>query len=236
MPKHRLLLAALAVVTIAVTLLFILTPVPRPGPSRPTAATSLVLRGYDAGSVTWEATADEGNLATDESALSEIVLRIFDGTGTTVRVSARSLVEEAGAVTLRGDVHGETDDDLRLSTESMTWTESRAKLESGPTLLTMGADELSAGSFAYDTQLRRAALADVRGTLRRESTFVFSSDRGEVSDDEVTLAGGVRVSASQPGFELQADSLIATTDGWTAKGAVSADIELSAREEVDDGA
>ncbi len=236
MPKHRLVLAALAVVTIAVTMLFILTPVPRPGPSRPTEATGLVLRGYDAGSITWEATADRGELATEESALSEIVLRIFDSAGTTVRVSARSLVEEAGAVTLRGDVRGETSDDLRLSTEAMTWTESREKLDSGPTLLTMGADELSAGSFAYDTKLQRAVLSDVRGTLRRASTFVFSGDRGEVSDDEVTLAGDVRVSASEPGFELQADSLIATAEGWTAKGSVSADIELSAQEEVDDGA
>lgn len=235
MPKHRILLAALAVVTIAVTLLFVLTPVPRPGPSRPTEAASLVLRGYDAGGVTWEATAERGELATEESALSEIVLRIFDGAGTAVRVSAQSLVEETGTITLRGDVRGETDDDLWLSTESMTWTESREELESGPTLLTMGDDELSAGSFAYDTQLRRAALVSVRGTLRRASTFVFSSDRGEVSNDEVTLAGGVRVSASEPGLELQADSLVATAEGWTAKGGVSADIELSAQREDDSG-
>jgi hypothetical protein len=207
---------------------------PAPGPSRPTAATNLVLRGYDAGGVTWEATADRGELATEASALSEIVLRIFDGAGTTVRVSAQSLAEEAGAVTLRGDVRGETDDDLRLSTESMTWTESREP-ESGPTLLTMGTDELSAGACVRHAAATGRARRRPRH-VRRASTFVFSSDRGEVSDDEVTLAGGVRVSASEPGFELQADSLIATAEGWTAKGGVSADIELSAREEVDDGA
>lgn len=235
MPKYRILLAALAVVTIAVTVLFVLTPVPRPSASRPTEATSLVLRGYDAGNVTWEATANRGELATSGSALTEIVLRIFDGTTAAVRVSAQSLAEEEGVITLRGDVRGETDQDLRLSTDAMTWTENRGKLESGLTLLTMGTDELSAEGFAYDTRLRRAALTDVRGTLRRASTFVFTSDGGEVSQDEVMLAGNVRVTSSEPGFELQANSLVSSEDGWTATGGVSADIELSASQEDDDG-
>jgi hypothetical protein len=216
MPKSRVLLAALAVVTVAVTVLFI-------------------LRGYREGNVTWEATADRGDLAASASTLSGVGLCIFDGSTIAVRVSAQSLIEEERTLTLRGEVRGETDKDLKLSTDSMTWTESLEKLEAGPTLLTLGTDELFAETFAYDTRLRRAELTQVDGTLRRVSTLVFSSDRGAVSESEIALDGNVRVAATEANFDLVADSLIVSDEGWTARGGVAADIELSTLEE-DDGA
>lgn len=231
MRKHRIVLAALVVVTVAVTVLFVLTPVPRPAESRPTEATNLVLRGYDDGVVTWEASADRGALASETSELAAVTLRIFDGETTTVRATAQSLVEEAGTITLRGGVRGEADDDLGLSTDAMTWSESRKTLEAGPTLLTFGKDELSAAVFRYDTQRRTAELTGIQGTLRRETTLVFSSERGEVSEDTIALDGDVRVASSDADMALSSDSLVVTANGWTARGAVSADIDLTTREE-----
>jgi len=234
MHNPKILIAALVVVAVAVTVLFVLTPVPRPAASRPTEATNLVLRGYEEGHVTWETTADRGELAADASELSAIALRIFDGATTIVRASAQSLVEQQGVITLQGGVRGETTDDVKLSTDAMTWTERRETLEAGPTLLTSGSDELSAETFAYYTGRREAALTDVRGTLRRSSTLLFSSDRGVVSRDEISLDGNVRVTSAGGDVMLTAGSLVASDDGWTAKEGVSADIELNA--EGDHGA
>ncbi len=257
MPKLKIFLAALLVVTVAVTLLLVLTPPPPPGASRPAEATGLVLRGYEAGKLTWEAEADRGEIASAASALSGIVLRVFNGSATTVSVRALSLSQEAGTITLDGDVRGETDDGLKISSDRMTWTESDRKLESGPTLLSLGSDELAAGTFAYDTRLQRATLVGVSGTLHREATFVLSSDQGQISRDQLVLGGNVRaasdneslrsdeletdfrgedvvlrgaVVASGSGLELTADSLRLTPDGRTATGNVSADVEFSTRE------
>lgn len=226
MPRHRILVASLAAVTIAVTLLFVLTPVPRPPASRPTEVANLVLRGYDEGTLAWEATAARGGLEQEASELEDIVLRIFDHTESAVRVTARSLSEEGEILTLRGDVRGEASD-LRISTEAMTWSERRGKLESGPTLLTYGSSELTAQRFAYDTELRRAELDDVRGSLARATTVVFSSARGAVTEDQIDLLGDVRVAGADPAFTLRADAVAVTQDGWTARGQVEAEFQLS---------
>ncbi len=258
MPKLKILLAALLVVTIAVTLLLVLTPTPPPSASRPAEATGLVMRGYEAGHLTWEAEADRGEVASATSALSGIVLRVFSGSDTAVSVTARSLTQETGTITLDGDVRGETDDGLKISSERMTWRESERKLESGSTLLSLGSDELAAEAFAYDTRLQQAMLVGVSGTLHREATFVLSSDQGQISRDQIVLGGNVRatsddetlrsdeletdfhgedvvlrgaVAVSGSGLELTADSLRLTPEGRTATGNVSVDVEFSAREE-----
>ena len=258
MPKLKIVLAALLVVTVAVTLLLVLTPTPAPSAPRPAEATGLVLRGYESGNLTWEAEADRGEVASATSSLSGIVLRVFNGSDTAVSVSALSLTQGTGTITLDGDVRGKTNDGLEISSEQMTWTESERKLESGPTLLSLGSDELAAGTFAYDTRLQRATLVGVSGTLHREATFVLSSDQGQISRDQIVLGGNVRaasddetlrsdeletdfhgedvvlrgaVAASGSGLELTADSLRLTPEGRTATGNVSVDVEFSTREE-----
>jgi lipopolysaccharide export system protein LptA len=258
MPKLRIALAAAVVVIVAVTAFVVFTPGPPPTVSRPMEATGLIMRGYEAGSLTWEAAADRGEIDSPASALSNVALRTFNGVEATASVTARSLTEEAGTLTLDGDVRGEMSDGLKISSDRMTWAESARKLESGPTLLSFGDDELSAEAFTYDTRLQRAALVGVSGTLRRETTYVLSSDRGEISRDLILLGGNVRVASDDqslrsdeleadvrgenvalrgavtvagPGFNLTADSVVVTPEGRTATGNVSADVEFSAREE-----
>jgi hypothetical protein len=67
-----------------------------PVATRPAEATGLVLRGYEGGTLTWEAEADRGEIGSPASALSNVALRIFDGSEATARVTARSLTEAAG--------------------------------------------------------------------------------------------------------------------------------------------
>lgn len=258
MPKARLLVAALVVVTVAVILFVALTPSTTPTGSRPAEATGVVLRGYDGGSLTWEAEAERGEIASESGTLSGIVLRMVDGSASPLEVSALELKQETGKLTLTGNVHGETDDGLSIASDEMTWQEDARRLESGPTLLRWGEDELLADSLAYDARTRQASLTGVEGTLHRESTLVLSSDRGEISEDRILLAGEVRaasddeslrsdeletdlrgtdvmlrgaVSVSAPGLELRADSLRVTPEGRTATGNVSLDIEIATGEE-----
>jgi multidrug efflux pump subunit AcrA (membrane-fusion protein) len=259
MPKLKIALVAFLVVTVAVTLFLVLTPGPTPTSPRPAEAAGLTLRGYENGILAWEARAERGEIASEAGSLSGIVLRAYDGPTMMLEVSARELRQEEDALTLAGAVRGETEDGLALSSEQMKWVGDEQRLKSEWTLLDWGEDELTADAFEYDTRQARASLTGVRGTLRRDETFLLSSERGEITRDsilltgsveaasdeetlraseleasieadEVTLRGGVSVSAS--GLELCADSLVLTPDGRIARGRVSVDVEVSREEEA----
>jgi len=257
MSKPWLALAAFLVVTAAVTLFLVLTPTPKPPPPRPTEATGLTLRGYDGDALSWEAQAERGEISSETGALSGIVLRAYDGDAVELRVDARVLEQNGSALTLAGDVRGETPDGLALSSERMVWTTDTRRLTSDWTVLDWGDDELTAEAFEYDALLERAWLTDVRGTLKRDQTYIFSSARGEISRQRIVLSGSVEatsddetvradeleadreaseialrgnVAASVPGIDLRADSLVLAPDGRTARGNVSVDIDMTTEE------
>jgi lipopolysaccharide export system protein LptA len=256
MPRLRLLLVALVLVTVAVALFLALSPSAPPPSSRPADATGLVLRGYDGGKLAWEAEAEHGEIASAESALSGIVLQVFESASSTLKVTAQELKQEAGAITLSGDVRGETSDGVSITSDAMTWRETEHRLESGSTLLRSGEDELAADALVYDTSTREAALTHVEGTLHRESTLTVSSDRGKISQDRIQLDGSIviasgddalrsdsletdlhgtevalrgGVSVVTPQVKLTADSVLLTAEGETATGNVSVDVNFAAQ-------
>jgi lipopolysaccharide assembly outer membrane protein LptD (OstA) len=262
MSKTRLALVALLVVTAAVTLFLVLAPAPKAPPPRPTEAVGLTLRGYEEGALAWEAAAERGEMGSESGALEGIVLRAFRGESETLRVDARELEQKGNALTLSGDVRGETTDGLAISSEKMTWTTDARRLTSDWTVLDWGDDELTAEAFEYDARAEEAWLTDVRGTLKRDRAYVFSSDRAGISRERIVLSGGVEaasrdetvradeleadretnavalrgnVSASVPGIELRADELVLGPDGRTARGSVSVDVDVTA-EGASDGA
>jgi hypothetical protein len=235
MPKLKAVLVALVVVTVAVTLLYTLTPRPLPEAARPAEATGLVMRGYSDGTTTWETTAARGELAAAAGTLSGVVLRVFDGATSTLTVSASRLAQEAGTTTLTGDVRAETHEGLTVSSEQMAWREDARRLESGPSLLTLQGNELQADALTYDAAAGRAALVGVTATRTREEILFASSDAGEISREEILLSGNVRMTSesgtdgaafADPGFVMTADSLVLSRDGLTARGGVSIDVHL----------
>ncbi len=257
MPKLRIAVILLLLVTVAVTLFLLLTPSPAPPEPRPTEAAGLVLRGYEEGRLAWEATAEEGEIASETGTLSRVALRAFDQDDVTLDVTADALKQEGDALTLTGNVRGETADGIALSSDAMTWRTDERRLESGWTLLNWGEDELASEAFVYDARREQATLTGVRATLRRNETFVLTSERGEVSRDRVFFAGTVEiasndqtlgadeletdsdgdvvtlrgnVAASGPQIELRADSLVLAPDGQTARGNVSVDVIVAAEE------
>jgi lipopolysaccharide export system protein LptA len=248
MSKLKAVLAALLVVTVAVTLLYTLAPSPTAEGPQPTAATGLVMRGYDNGNVTWETQAGHGEIDSAAGALADVVLRVFDG-ASTLEVRAGELAEEAGSVTLTGDVRAETPEGLRISSERMTWREDERKLESAATRLTLRGDELRTDGFTYDARVQRGALVGVVATLAREEPLTVSSDEGEITREEIRLVGNVRMTSKDetarldtlaaaapgPGLAMTADSLVLSPDGLTARGNVSIDIQFAPQGE-DDGA
>ena len=173
---------------------------------------------------------------------------MFDG-ASTLEVSADQLAQEAGSVTLTGDVRAETKEGLRISSERMTWREDERALESAATLLTLRGDELRADGLTYNARIQHGTLVGVRATLAREKPLSVSSDEGEITREEIRLLGNVRMTsedetlrpdaleatASGPGLAMTADSLVLSPDGLTARGNVSIDIQFAPQGE-DDGA
>jgi len=240
MSKLKAVLAAFVVVTVAVTLLYALAPRPAADAPQPAEATGLVMRGYDNGNVTWETHAGRGEIDS-AGALADVVLRVFDGTASTLEVSAGGLTQETDSVTLTGDVRAETNDGLGISSERMTWREDERSLESAATLLTWQGDELRADGFTYNARIQSGTLVGVRATLAREEPLFVSSDEGEFTRDEIRLMGNVRMTsedetarldpleaaASGPDLAMTADSLVLSPDGLTARGNVSIDIQFA---------
>jgi lipopolysaccharide export system protein LptA len=248
MPKLKAVLAAFVVVTVAVTLLYTLAPRPTTDAPQPTQATGLVMRGYDDGNVTWETQAGRGQMDSAAGQLAGVVLRVFDG-ASTLEVSADQLAQEAGSVTLTGDVRAETKEGLRISSERMTWREDERALASAATLLTLRGDELRADGLTYNARIQHGTLVGVRATLVREEPLSVSSDEGEITREEIRLLGNVRMTSEDetlrpdaleatapgPGLAMTADSLVLSPDGLTARGNVSIDIQFAPQGE-DDGA
>ena len=247
MSKLKAVLATLVIVTVAVTLLTTLAPRPTADAPQPTEATGLVMRGYDAGNVTWETQAGRGEIDSAAGVLADVVLRVFDGTASILEVSAGQLTQEAGSVTLTGDVRAETHEGLRISSEQMTWSEDARTLESAATLLTLRGDELRADGFTYNAKIQRGTLVGVRATLAREEVLSVSSDEGEITREEVRLLGNVRMTSEGervqpdaleaavpgPGLAMTADSLVLSPEGLTARGNVSIDIQFAPQGEKD---
>jgi hypothetical protein len=235
MPKSKIVLIALGVVTVSVTLLYTLTPRRADLPPRPEQVTGLVMRGYEEGSVTWETLAERGEIASATGSLENVVLRVL-GEETTLEVRAAELARQAESVTLTGDVRAETDEGLLVSSEQMTWWEDTRVLESGATQLSLQGDELSADAFTYDARTQSATLVGVRATLA-DASLAASSNAGEISRDTIRLLANVHVystedaasvqAASRPTFEVTADALTLSRDGVTANGNVSADIRFA---------
>ncbi len=243
MSKLKIILIAFVVVAVSVTLLYTQAPRSPAVPPRPAEATGLVVRGYEEGNVVWETKAERGEVAPSAGQLASVVLRVFDG-ATTLEVSADELVQDADSVTLTGGVRARTTEGLLVSSDRMTWREEERKLESGATQLTLRGDELHADAFTYDAGVQTAALVGVTASLSLEAGLVASSDRGEISGDELRLLDNVRVSparelgstgdrAAPPGtnLELAADSLSVSPDGVTARGRVSVDIRFATQGE-----
>ncbi len=260
MPKIRILIVALVVVTIGVLAFIALVPAPPPPESRPAEATRLVLRGYSEGIVTWEAEAERGEVNSASSALSDVVLRVFEGASTAVEVTASALTRDAEAITLTGGVSGQTKDGLTLETDEMTWKETERRLDSGPTQLRWGTDEWTADALRFNTDLHEATLTGVRGTVARDSIYAVAGERAEISRDRIVLAGVVTIASGEasvqadeletgpdredvtlrgnvhaqaPKLELAADSLRLAPEGLTAAGHVVVDVEFASREERD---
>jgi lipopolysaccharide export system protein LptA len=246
MSKLKAVLATLVVVTVAVTLLTTLAPRPTVDAPQPTEATGLVMRGYDNGNVTWETQAGRGEIDSAAGALADVVLRVFDG-ASILEVSAGELTQEAGSVTLTGDVHAETHEGLRISSEQMTWSEDARTLESAATLLTLRGDELRADGFTYNARIQRGTLVGVVATLARGEPLSVSSDEGEITREEIRLLGNVRMTSEDgtvrpdaldaaapgPGLAMTADSLVLSPEGFTARGNVSIDIQFAPQGEKD---
>ena len=247
MSKLKAVFAAFVIVTVAVTLLTTLAPRPTADAPQPTEATGLVMRGYDNGNVTWETQAGRGEIDSAAGVLADVVLRVFDGAASILEVSAGELTQEAGSVTLTGDVRAETHEGLRISSEQMTWREDERTLESAATLLTLRGDELRADGFTYDARIQHGTLVGVRATLAREEPLSVSSDGGEITREEIRLLGNVRMTSEDetvrigpleaaapgPGLAMTADSLVLSPAGLTARGNVSIDIQFAPQGEKD---
>jgi len=208
-------------------------------PRRPTStdvpfsASGVSLQTYtDAGDLSWEVFAREGEVDGQEASLRDVEVRFYGASEESLVTTADRLTRGDGESVLAGRVRVDRGDGLRLETEELAWDESAEILKTSAIELRIRDLALTGERFQYALRLDRATIdGGVVATVATEGITMRAAAAEEIDDRTVRLAGGVE--ASFPDGTLTAERAEVTDEGVGASGTVSLHLNLATGEDRD---
>lgn len=230
MPRARVVLLFLLVAGFA-ALVFV--PRRPGGLDASFTAAGVVLHTYtEAGDLSWEIYAREGEVVEEEGTLSGVEIRFISSDETSLTATADHFSRAEDESVLSGDVKIEREDGLRLETEEMTWDEREEQLRAGAIDLSFRDARLEGQRFEYDLRDERATITGgVVATVDRGPGLSVRGDRAVEEDDVLSIEGNVRIEFEEG--EVRAERASIEEGGLTATGNVSLSLDLASERESD---
>jgi LPS export ABC transporter protein LptC len=261
MPRAKIFLFV-AVIVGGLALLWLLLPRSPTASVTPLAtASAITLYGYaEGGALSWETRARAAQIIDKEGTLSQVTIRFTSPEARQLTVTSDQLVLSEGEGALSGSVCVEREDGLRLRTDALTWDEREQTLSAGSILLELRNVVIEGERFLYNLDTQHASLMeDVHATIDGATPLHVCGERAEESAGTFAIVGNVGIESDQEMYRchrlesdatgdvvrligsvearfvdgsLSAEFAQIRTEGLSASGGVSVQLELSSMRDV----